>query len=108
MWHELRTVFDTLSEDSSTRAIVLSGAGEKAFSAGLDVASASIEGSFFNPRPEDVADGARYATRVRRFALQFQDCISSIERCEKREPPSVKASPRPLAWNVYRLAHKTT
>lgn len=85
MWHELRAVFDTLSEDASVRVVVLSGAGEKAFSAGLDVASAAVPGSLFNPGAEDIADGARYATKVRRFALQFQESISSIERCEKRE-----------------------
>ena len=85
MWHELRLVFDRLSEDSSIRAIILSGSGDKAFSAGLDVASAMVAGSLFNPKPEDIADGARYATRVRRFAYVFQECISSIERCEQRE-----------------------
>lgn len=85
MWHELRAVFDALSEDASVRVIVLSGAGEKAFSAGLDVASAAVPGSLFNPRAEDIADGARYATQARRFALQFQESISSIERCEKRK-----------------------
>jgi len=85
MWEELRTVFDNLSTDASVRAVVLSGAGEKAFSAGLDIQSASATGSVFNPRLEDAEDGARRATTIRRFAFDFQDCISSIERCEKRE-----------------------
>ncbi|KAK5048913.1 hypothetical protein LTR84_005334 [Exophiala bonariae] len=83
MWTTLPTVFDDLSEDPTVRAIVFSGAGEKAFSAGLDLAAASVPGSFFNPEPEDVADAARFAARVRRFAYKFQDCVSSIERCEK-------------------------
>lgn len=85
MWLTLRTLFDDLSEDSLVRAIVLSGAGEKAFTAGLDVASAAVPGSLFNPHPEDVRDGARFAAKFRRFALRFQDCISAIERCEKRK-----------------------
>ncbi|KAH6983536.1 ClpP/crotonase-like domain-containing protein [Ilyonectria sp. MPI-CAGE-AT-0026] len=83
MWHELKKVFDGLSDDPSIRAIVLSGAGEKSFSAGLDIQSASKEGSMFNPRPEDVSDPARHAFKVRKWALQFQECVSSIERCEK-------------------------
>lgn len=85
MWHELKRVFEHLSQDSSVRVVLLSGASEKAFSAGLDLQSASEEGSFFNPRPADIADAARYASKVRNWALEFQDCISSVERCEKRE-----------------------
>ncbi|EXJ71401.1 uncharacterized protein A1O5_05208 [Cladophialophora psammophila CBS 110553] len=83
MWMELRQVFDDLSEDDSVRAIVLSGAGERGFSTGLDLAAALSPGSLFNPRPEGIADGARYAARVRKFAVRAQDCVTSIERCEK-------------------------
>lgn len=85
MWLELRRVFDSLSEDPAVRAIIFSGSGDRAFCAGLDVDYAAAPGSFFNPDPKDKVDGARYAARVRRFAYDFQDCISSIERCEKRE-----------------------
>ncbi|KAJ9625195.1 hypothetical protein H2204_010582 [Knufia peltigerae] len=83
MWLTLPKVFDALSDDPRVRVIILSGAGDKAFSAGLDLQSAAVPGSVFNPRPEDVADGARFATKFRRFAYKFQDCVSSIERCEK-------------------------
>jgi len=37
MWLNLRKIFDRLSEDENVRAVVLSGAGDKAFTAGLDV-----------------------------------------------------------------------
>lgn len=84
MWSTLPKVFDDLSDDPRVRVVILSGAGERAFSAGLDLQSAAVPGSVFNPRPEDVADGARFATKFRRFAYKFQDCVSSIERCEKR------------------------
>lgn len=84
MWSTLPKVFDDLSDDPEVRVIILSGAGEKAFSAGLDIESAAVPGSVFNPGPDDVADGARFATKFRRFANRFQDCVSSIERCEKR------------------------
>ncbi|OJI98828.1 hypothetical protein ASPVEDRAFT_80458 [Aspergillus versicolor CBS 583.65] len=83
MRFELRDIFDSLSVDPSVRAIVFSGAGDKAFSAGLDVVSANKEGTMFNPRPEDTIDAARHAVAVRRWAQDFQDCVTSIERCEK-------------------------
>jgi len=82
MWLELKTVFDTLSIDTSVRAIVLSGAGPKAFTAGLDVEAASQSGVLAkgSDKPQDVA---RIAVGIKRHVAEFQDCISSIERCEK-------------------------
>src|SRR5690349_17689969 len=41
MWLELRAIFDRLSHDPSIRAVIFSGAGDRAFSAGLDVVAAS-------------------------------------------------------------------
>ncbi|KAJ9386309.1 hypothetical protein DTO063F5_3823 [Paecilomyces variotii] len=79
MWLEMRIVFDLLSTSSSVRAIVLSGAGEKAFTTGLDVKAAS-QGILFSPSDSDTA---RHATSLRRHIVEFQDCISAIERCEK-------------------------
>jgi delta(3,5)-delta(2,4)-dienoyl-CoA isomerase len=37
MWHNLSKIFTKLSHDPDVRAIVLTGAGERAFTAGLDV-----------------------------------------------------------------------
>ena len=37
MWLNLRKLFEQLSSDPHVRAVVISGAGEKAFTAGLDV-----------------------------------------------------------------------
>ena len=42
MVHSLGAIFKQLSEDSDVRAIVLSGAGAKAFTAGLDVQAHSV------------------------------------------------------------------
>ncbi|KAJ5884744.1 hypothetical protein N7495_009254 [Penicillium taxi] len=79
MWLEMGQIFNKLSEDSSIRAIVLSGAGDKAFTAGLDVSTASqgllAEGTAVDP--------ARKALRLRRHIAEFQDCITALERCEK-------------------------
>ncbi|KAF6218297.1 hypothetical protein HO133_005643 [Letharia lupina] len=85
MWHELPPLFTHLSTSPSTRAIILSGAGPKAFTTGLDVQEAS-QNSILGPNPDQsrpVPDGARTATRLRRHVDAFQACISSIERCEK-------------------------
>lgn len=96
MWLELRSVFTHLSHDSSTRAIVLSGAGTKAFTTGLDIKAAFVSqqpspssssstpgfvlGQDSTPPPRDTA---RIATSLRRHIAEFQDCVSAIERCEK-------------------------
>ncbi|KAJ5119205.1 Delta(3-5)-Delta(2-4)-dienoyl-CoA isomerase [Penicillium atrosanguineum] len=79
MWLELGQLFNQLSEDSSVRAVVLSGAGEKAFTTGLDVKAAS-EGLLSEGTD---ADPARKAAQMRRHVAQMQDCISAVERCEK-------------------------
>ncbi|KAI6092260.1 ClpP/crotonase [Hypoxylon rubiginosum] len=81
MWIELGKVFAKLSHDSEVRAVVFSGAGDRAFTAGLDVQAAS-QGSTLGHTGEQ-QDGARQATRLRRNILEFQDCISQIEKCEK-------------------------
>ncbi|KAI7970698.1 hypothetical protein EIK77_002359 [Talaromyces pinophilus] len=79
MWLEMRQVFDRLSSDSSVRAIVLTGAGNRAFSAGLDVKQASTE--LFGDKGG--SDTARKTFHIRRFIYQFQECLTAIERCEK-------------------------
>ncbi|KAA8894048.1 ClpP/crotonase-like domain-containing protein [Sphaerosporella brunnea] len=78
MWLEYGTIFKQLSSDSSTRAIILSGAGERAFTAGLDLMSS---GELTNAH--DTVDAARKATALRRFIKDFQDAIGSAESCEK-------------------------
>lgn len=87
MRFELRTIFDDLSVDETVRAIILSGAGSKAFLSGLDVKAASAEGSMLNSGAENGNDKARRATAIRRWLIDFQHCVSSIERCLKRTLP---------------------
>ena len=85
MWQELRVIFKHLSEADDVRAVILSGAGERGFSAGLDVQWAANDQTAFNPSKTEPIDPARKATAIRRLALDFQDCVSAIEFCEKRE-----------------------
>lgn len=77
MWLELKTIMGALSIDPEVRAVIISGAGDKAFSAGLDVEAANIQ----NLSESD--DVARRAVSIKRYVQQFQDCISSVEKCEK-------------------------
>ncbi|KAG4419900.1 hypothetical protein IFR04_006937 [Cadophora malorum] len=81
MWIEMKTVFDTLSLSPDIRAIIFSGAGDKAFTAGLDVQAASQQGVL--KQQEGAADVARVAVGIKRHVQEFQDCVSSIEKCEK-------------------------
>jgi delta(3,5)-delta(2,4)-dienoyl-CoA isomerase len=81
MWVELRTIFDTLSRLPTVRAIVFSGAGDRAFTTGLDVKAASQ--GILGPSSETTTDAARAASQMRRVIADFQDCVSSLERCEK-------------------------
>jgi delta(3,5)-delta(2,4)-dienoyl-CoA isomerase len=80
MWLELRAVFNRLSSDAEIRAVVLSGAGDRAFSAGLDVVAASQTDTL---QGGTGTDAARRAAGIRRHILEFQECISAVEKCEK-------------------------
>jgi delta(3,5)-delta(2,4)-dienoyl-CoA isomerase len=95
MWLELKTVFDTLSIDPEIRAIILSGAGAKAFTAGLDVEAASQSG-MVGKQSGQGQDVARIAVKIKRHVVEFQDCISSVEKCEKRRCPNPLYSPPPM------------
>ncbi|CAD6440297.1 bb3e606e-daf6-44bc-ac0b-af0bd85912ef [Sclerotinia trifoliorum] len=82
MWLEFRTIFDTLSYSPDVRSIILSGAGDRAFSAGLDVEAAAQEGILAEKDGRTI-DVARKAQIFRRHVDEFQECISSAEKCEK-------------------------
>ncbi|KAI1380822.1 ClpP/crotonase [Hypoxylon crocopeplum] len=79
MWIELGRIFAKLSHDPDVRAVIFSGSGDRAFTAGLDVQAASA-GPIGSISELDVG---RQATKLRRHILEFQDCIGQIEKCEK-------------------------
>ncbi|EQB45433.1 enoyl-CoA hydratase/isomerase [Colletotrichum gloeosporioides Cg-14] len=81
VWREFGPLFNRLSHDPDVRAVVLSGAGDRAFSAGLDVQSAS-EGTLGSAIGGDM-DPSRYATMMRRHIVEFQAAIDAVEKCEK-------------------------
>jgi delta(3,5)-delta(2,4)-dienoyl-CoA isomerase len=81
MWLNLGKIFTRLSTDPDVRAILFTGAGPKAFTAGLDVQAAS-QGSTLGGKKAS-QDSARTAAHVRAHAMEFQDCITTIEKCTK-------------------------
>ena len=81
LWIEMGQAFAQLSTDADVRVIVLSGAGERAFTAGLDVVSAGQWMSEIGNLP----DTARRTTYMRRHILEMQASVSAVEQCEKRE-----------------------
>ena len=81
MFHNVGAIFNRLSHDPDVRVVILTGAGERAFTAGLDVQAASETG-FASKRNKDV-DVARKATTLRRHVQDYQDAVSAVEKCEK-------------------------
>lgn len=78
MWLNISQIFQRLSHNPNVRAIVLTSAGDRAFTAGLDVKTAG--GSLIGRTD---ADPARTANALRRHILEFQACINAVEACEK-------------------------
>ncbi|KIW88867.1 uncharacterized protein Z519_10351 [Cladophialophora bantiana CBS 173.52] len=80
MWFELKGIFELLSHDPEVRCILLSGAGDRAFTAGLDVEQAAKAD---NPLSSNFPDPSRKATVLRRHIFELQEVISAVARCEK-------------------------
>ena len=116
MWASLRQIFNYLSSLPSCRAILLSGAGDRAFTAGLDLQAALSSGPLApTPANEPQLDPARKAVAIRRHILDFQDCITAVEKCEKRtsSPPPVLSPSKhlpslPFATSPLYLARANT
>lgn len=82
VWLEFGRVFEQLSGDADVRAVVLSGAGERAFTAGLDLQASSQDGAVFG---NSGGDPARRAKGLRTHIEEFQRSIGALEKCEKRK-----------------------
>lgn len=81
-WVEFSAIIDKLSRDPDVRAIVLSGAGDKAFTAGIDVREAADTGVLAD---RNDIDPGRLANYIRRDVKDVQEHISCVERCEARQ-----------------------
>ena len=78
MWTNLAAIIKQINLDPDVRAALITGAGPRAFTAGLDVTAAS-QGSTF----AETTDGARKARTTREHIIEFQDCITTLEKCGK-------------------------
>ncbi|KAM0554999.1 hypothetical protein ACHAPJ_006347 [Fusarium lateritium] len=98
VWLEFGRVFNQLSDDPDVRAVVLSGAGDRAFTAGLDVQAAAGDGIL----GESEGDVAKKAKALRSHIEEFQDSIGAMEKCDKRKYHLYEEGRRVLAytWNL--------
>lgn len=84
MWPELKSLMDHFSMAPDVRVVLISGAGDRAFTSGLDVADASNpDTSVLASSSKSKSDPSRRATALRRHILELQDVVSSVSRCEK-------------------------
>ncbi|KAF4534722.1 Enoyl- hydratase isomerase [Lasiodiplodia theobromae] len=82
MWLNLSKLITQLSTSPSVRAILLTGAGPRAFTAGLDVQAASQSGILADSSSSEL-DPARHAFHNIQHIGEFQACISTLEKCPK-------------------------
>ena len=75
MWDELIRVWDRFSADSRLRVAVISGAGDKAFSAGMDLKERAHTG---DPRARDFWDSARARDLGRRETI-WKPMIAAVQ-----------------------------
>ncbi|KAF3917848.1 hypothetical protein ABW20_dc0106051 [Dactylellina cionopaga] len=74
----LGQIFRQLATDSDCRAIILTGAGDKAFTAGLDIKKANLGGS-----PDSVDPARKMISELRPMLLSLQDAVTQAEKCLK-------------------------
>jgi enoyl-CoA hydratase len=77
MWHELRSAFGWIDEQSEARVVVLEGEG-KWFTSGIDLQMMMGLGA----QIQNDCEG-RMRESLRRVILDLQDTLSSLERCRK-------------------------
>lgn len=80
MWYEMKDIFTRLSTHPDVRAVLLCSAGERAFTAGLDVQQASESGAISGA---GFSDPSRKAFSIRRHVFDLQDCVTTLADCEK-------------------------
>lgn len=77
-WEELQAAMLYCDENPEVRVVVLSAAGEKLFSAGIDLSMLMSTGQ----KTHDPCEG-RKREKFRKFLLQLQDAVSAAEKCSK-------------------------
>lgn len=84
MFTDLGNIFSALSISPDVRVIILTGAGDRAFTAGLDVTAAGDGPLTGEGMPGSAAqDVARKAWNLRRHIKEIQEPVTEVEKCEK-------------------------
>ena len=91
---ELKDIFERVRLDKEVRCVVLTGAGERAFTAGIDVHGAFAIGTGrvgeggdeveTGKKEGEEEDSYRKARRTRATIAHFQEALSAVESCGKR------------------------
>jgi len=76
-WHEMRSIFQQLSDDAEVRVIILTGEG-KHFCAGID-----LELLMSLNQMKSITCEGRRSEHLRKFILELQDAVTAIEKCAK-------------------------
>jgi len=80
MFMNLAKIFNQLSIDPDVRAVILTGKGDRAFTAGLDVQAASESGFMSQSKGMDPARRSFY---LQRHVQEIQDAVTAVEKCSK-------------------------
>lgn len=79
MWFEIGDCFRELTDSPDCRVVILSGAGGKAFTAGIDFQDMLALGSELSDQP----DVARKARVVSKLIRRYQEGLTALEKCPK-------------------------
>ena len=87
----LKDIFEQVQRDSEVRCVVLTGTGERAFTAGIDLHGVFVDsferiGGGGEEGEVEREDSYRKARRTRGTIVQFQAALSAVESCGKRMP----------------------
>ncbi|KAL8858992.1 MAG: hypothetical protein Q9178_004473 [Gyalolechia marmorata] len=106
MWLHLPLLFSYLSSSPSVRAIVLSGAGPKAFTAGLDVTAAATSGPLAHSAPIPPSSSTTTTTTNPPLTTYSQPTGTPYTTQKPPPPPPTPTDPARLARSL--LTHITT
>ncbi|KAI8320237.1 ClpP/crotonase [Martensiomyces pterosporus] len=82
MWRDIGRCFREFKTDGDVRCVVLSGSGSM-FTAGLDLKEAASNPRFNGTGDDENADVARKGYYHRLHIMDWQDCFSAVETCDK-------------------------
>ncbi|KAL8713780.1 MAG: hypothetical protein Q9220_002307 [cf. Caloplaca sp. 1 TL-2023] len=108
MWLHLPPLFDHLSSSPAVRAIILSGAGQKAFTAGLDVVAASTSGPLIQSAPPPPPSQLPSTDDKPSHQSLYSQPTGTPYTTQKPPPPPPTVPPDPARLARSMLTHITT